>query len=89
MSEELLAAQLSIVVLANHYTPQLLRLLMVALPSEDDKSYGGMLHRQTFSDLCLHRKKRNDQSLSQYLGRRCRDRRLRAQQDASKTSGQN
>lgn len=54
MSEELLAAQLSIVVLANHHTPQLLRLLTVASPSEDDKSYGGMRHRQTFSDLCLH-----------------------------------
>lgn len=76
MSGELLAAQLSIVVLANHHTLQLLRLLTVASPSEDDKSYGGMRHRQTFSDLCLHRKKRNDQSLSQHLGHRCRDGRL-------------
>lgn len=78
MSEELLAAQLAIVVLANHHTPQLLRLLTVASPSEDDKSYGGMRHHQTFSDLCLHRKKkkRNDQSLSQHLDRRCRDGRL-------------
>lgn len=58
MSEELLTAQLSIVVLTNHHTPQLLRLLTVASPSGDDKSYRGMLHRQTFSDLCWHRKKR-------------------------------
>lgn len=91
MSEELLAAQLSIVVFTNHHTPPLLRLLTVASSSEDDKSYPGMLHRQTSPDLSVRRKKEknktqkpNDKSLSQHLGRRRRDGRLRAQQDSSK-----